>query len=146
MVHAKTKSGCLDVIRDISKRINCKDYRILYSSEEYKKSRLNTLNKKMKISNIKSKQYFSQAKKFIPGGVNSPVRAFKAVGWILYLSRKPRRLYLRCGWKQIHRLCAFLGSDDLRHADERVLKPVTAVLKKGSSFGLLPKGKQSWRA
>ncbi len=38
MVHAKTKSGCLDVIREISKKINCKDYSILYSSEEYKKS------------------------------------------------------------------------------------------------------------
>ena len=28
----------------------------------------------------KSKQLFEEAKKFIPGGVNSPVRAFKSVG------------------------------------------------------------------
>jgi len=28
----------------------------------------------------KSKQLFEKAKNFIPGGVNSPVRAFKAVG------------------------------------------------------------------
>lgn len=27
-----------------------------------------------------SKQLFEEAQKFIPGGVNSPVRAFKAVG------------------------------------------------------------------
>lgn len=38
MVHAKDKRGCLDVIREISTKINCKDYRILFSSEEYKKS------------------------------------------------------------------------------------------------------------
>ncbi len=38
MIHAKTKRGCLDVIREISKKIDCKDYRILFSSEEYKKS------------------------------------------------------------------------------------------------------------
>jgi glutamate-1-semialdehyde 2,1-aminomutase len=28
----------------------------------------------------KSNQLFNEAKKYIPGGVNSPVRAFKAVG------------------------------------------------------------------
>ena len=28
----------------------------------------------------KSQQYFERAKKVIPGGVNSPVRAFKSVG------------------------------------------------------------------
>ncbi|MEQ9052433.1 MAG: aspartate aminotransferase family protein, partial [Marinoscillum sp.] len=32
----------------------------------------------MKIE--KSKSLFSRAKNYIPGGVNSPVRAFKAVG------------------------------------------------------------------
>lgn len=38
MVHAKTKRGCLDVINEISKKINCTDYRILLSSQEFKKS------------------------------------------------------------------------------------------------------------
>lgn len=32
------------------------------------------------MKTIKSKNLFEQAKKFIPGGVNSPVRAFKSVG------------------------------------------------------------------
>ena len=30
----------------------------------------------------KSKEFFSQAQQIIPGGVNSPVRAFKSVGGI----------------------------------------------------------------
>lgn len=38
MVHAKTKKGCMDVIKKISKKLACKDYRILFSSAEYKKS------------------------------------------------------------------------------------------------------------
>ena len=32
------------------------------------------------ISHAKSKKLFAEALKFIPGGVNSPVRAFRAVG------------------------------------------------------------------
>ena len=32
------------------------------------------------MTTSKSKQLFEKAQKFIPGGVNSPVRAFKAVG------------------------------------------------------------------
>src|SRR3990172_12293778 len=32
------------------------------------------------MNTIKSKQLFEEAKKIIPGGVNSPVRAFKSVG------------------------------------------------------------------
>ena len=32
------------------------------------------------MNTSKSKQLFEKAKEFIPGGVNSPVRAFKAVG------------------------------------------------------------------
>ncbi|MEZ4288699.1 MAG: aminotransferase class III-fold pyridoxal phosphate-dependent enzyme [Polyangiales bacterium] len=32
------------------------------------------------MSNTRSQQLFARAKQFLPGGVNSPVRAFKAVG------------------------------------------------------------------
>jgi len=38
MVHGKTRDGCLKVIRVISRKTNCKDYKVLFSSEEYKKS------------------------------------------------------------------------------------------------------------
>ena len=33
-----------------------------------------------KLINNRSKKLFEQAQKVIPGGVNSPVRAFKSVG------------------------------------------------------------------
>jgi len=38
MIHGKTKQECFSVIRDISKKTSCKDYRVLFSSYEYKKS------------------------------------------------------------------------------------------------------------
>jgi len=38
MIHAKTKGECLAIARDISKKIACGDYRVLFSSKEYKKT------------------------------------------------------------------------------------------------------------
>jgi|SRR3989338_1877702 len=38
MIHGKTKEECLGVVKGISKKIRCKDYRVLFSSYEYKKS------------------------------------------------------------------------------------------------------------
>ena len=38
MIHGRTRRGCLEVVRGISKKIGCKDYRILFSFCEYKKS------------------------------------------------------------------------------------------------------------
>ena len=38
MIHGRTRRGCLEVVRGISRKIACKDYRVLFSSREYKKS------------------------------------------------------------------------------------------------------------
>ncbi|MDP3041339.1 MAG: Lrp/AsnC family transcriptional regulator [Candidatus Omnitrophota bacterium] len=38
MIHGRTKKECLDVVKCICKKIGCKDYRVLFSSEEYKKT------------------------------------------------------------------------------------------------------------
>ena len=38
MIHAKTKKECLAIVRDISKKTSCRDYRVLFSSKEYKKT------------------------------------------------------------------------------------------------------------
>lgn len=84
----------------------------------------------------RSKEYFRKAKKFIPGGVNSPVRAFKAVGMEpLFIDRaKGAYIYDADGNKYIDYVLSW-GPMILGHADERVLKPVARALKKGTSFG-----------
>ena len=38
MIHGRTRKRCLEVIGDISGKIGCKDYGVLFSSSEYKKS------------------------------------------------------------------------------------------------------------
>jgi DNA-binding Lrp family transcriptional regulator len=38
MIHARTKNGCLAVVRDISKRTGIDRYKVLFSSKEYKKT------------------------------------------------------------------------------------------------------------
>lgn len=89
-----------------------------------------------KIILKKSKAYFKQAKRFIPGGVNSPVRAFKAVGMEpLFIERaKGAYIYDVDGNKYIDYVLSW-GPMILGHADTRVLKPVARVLKQGTSFG-----------
>ncbi len=38
MVHGKTRNECFNVVNNISKKTACKDYKVLFSSYEYKKS------------------------------------------------------------------------------------------------------------
>lgn len=79
---------------------------------------------------------FKLAKKFIPGGVNSPVRAFKAVGGTpVFVSRaKGAYLYDVDGNKFIDYVMSW-GPMILGHADERVETSVIRALKRGASFG-----------
>ncbi|MDP3790931.1 MAG: glutamate-1-semialdehyde 2,1-aminomutase [Candidatus Omnitrophota bacterium] len=91
-------------------------------------------NGKKKFKN--SANLFKLAKKFIPGGVNSPVRAFKAVGTTpLFISRgKGAYVYDVDGNKFIDYVMSW-GPLVLGHADERVVGPVAKALKRGTSFG-----------
>lgn len=38
MIHGRSKEECLNVVKDIYRKIGCKDYNVLFSSEEYKKT------------------------------------------------------------------------------------------------------------
>lgn len=38
MIHGRTRKGCLEAVRGISEKITCKDYKVLFSSCEHKKS------------------------------------------------------------------------------------------------------------
>lgn len=84
----------------------------------------------------RSKKYFTEAKKLIPGGVNSPVRAFKAVGMTpLFIDRaKGAYIYDADGNKYIDYVLSW-GPMILGHADTRVVRAVASVIKKGTSFG-----------
>ncbi|MBX2857916.1 MAG: glutamate-1-semialdehyde 2,1-aminomutase [Cellvibrionaceae bacterium] len=79
---------------------------------------------------------FEQAKQFIPGGVNSPVRAFKAVGGEPLFIEKAKGAYLfDIDGKQYVDYVLSWGPMILGHADDDVLQAVREKIVNGLSFG-----------
>lgn len=88
------------------------------------------------MSDIKSKEWFERAKYHIPGGVNSPVRAFGSVG------RTPRFIASARGSKikdvdgneMIDYVCSW-GPVILGHAHPRVVAAVQQACEEGLTYG-----------
>ncbi len=90
----------------------------------------------------KSEVLFEEAQKHIPGGVNSPVRAFRAVGRTpLFIDHaKGSKIYDVDGNEFIDYVCSW-GPNILGHANETVIRAVQEVAEKGLTFGA-PTGKE----
>ena len=84
----------------------------------------------------RSHDLFEQAQQHIPGGVNSPVRAFKGVGGDPVFFKKAKGAYLIDeDNKQYIDYVASWGPAILGHSHPEVLKAVTEVMQNGLSFG-----------
>ncbi len=83
-----------------------------------------------------SEQRFDAAKQFIPGGVNSPVRAFKSVGGSPVFIKKAKGPYI---WdaddKQYIDYVGSWGPMILGHAHPEVIQAVQEAAENGLSFG-----------
>ena len=84
----------------------------------------------------KSKQLFDRAQQSIPGGVNSPVRAFKSVGGtpIFITNAKGAYLYDADGNKYIDYIASW-GPMIMGHAYEPVIKAIQEKALGSTSFG-----------
>ena len=84
----------------------------------------------------RSSELFVEANKVIPGGVNSPVRAFKGVGGTPIFVKEAKGAYLfdEDGNKYIDYINSW-GPMILGHAFEPVVNAVIERAKKGTSFG-----------
>jgi glutamate-1-semialdehyde 2,1-aminomutase len=85
----------------------------------------------------RSSELFVEANKVIPGGVNSPVRAFKGVGGTPIFVKEAKGAYLYD--EDGNRLIDFINSWGpmiLGHAYEPVVNAVIEKAKKGTSFGM----------
>src|SRR3984957_18221752 len=84
----------------------------------------------------KSKQLFQRAQQSIPGGVNSPVRAFKSVGGTPIFIEKAKGAYLfdADGNKYIDYIASW-GPMILGHAYEPVVKAIQEKALLSTSFG-----------
>lgn len=84
----------------------------------------------------KSDSLFEKSKKMMPGGVNSPVRAFRAVHRNpLFIDRaKGSKIVDVDGNEYIDYVCSW-GPGILGHADERVIEAVQKACENGLTFG-----------
>ncbi len=85
----------------------------------------------------RSSQLFADAEKVIPGGVNSPVRAFKGVGGTPIFVQSAKGAYLldEDGNKLIDYINSW-GPMILGHAYQPVIDAITERAKLGTSFGM----------
>ena len=88
------------------------------------------------MNTSRSNELFAEAQKHLPGGVNSPVRAFKSVG------REPLYIKSAKGAKIFdvddNEFVDYIGSWGpmiLGHADERVIEAIRETALSGTSFG-----------
>ncbi len=84
----------------------------------------------------KSAQAFAEACSCLPGGVNSPVRAFGGVdiGPVFVAGAKGSKIYDIDGNEYIDYVGSW-GPMILGHAHPQVLKAIAAAARRGTSFG-----------
>ena len=85
----------------------------------------------------RSSQLFAEAEKVIPGGVNSPVRAFKGVGGTPIFAKSAKGAYLYD--EDDNRFIDYINSWGpmiLGHAFQPVVDAIIEKAKKGTSFGM----------
>ena len=88
------------------------------------------------MNTTRSSELFREAQQHMPGGVNSPVRAFKSVGRDpLFISRaKGSKIYDADGNEFIDYIGSW-GPMILGHADERVINAIKTAAEDSTSFG-----------
>jgi len=89
------------------------------------------------ISHSKSDALFAEALKYIPGGVNSPVRAFRAVGGKPFFVNRAKgcRVWDVDGNEYIDYVGTW-GPAILGHAHPKIISAVKAAADHGTSFGI----------
>ncbi|WP_281889084.1 glutamate-1-semialdehyde 2,1-aminomutase [Paenibacillus sp. YYML68] len=94
------------------------------------------MNEMHKRTDARSAQAFAEAKQYIPGGVNSPVRAFKSVGLTPLFMKSGAGAYV----KDIdgNEFIDYIGSWGpliLGHAHPQVIEAIKQAAEHGTSFG-----------
>ena len=90
-----------------------------------------------KLINDRSKKLFEEAKKVIPGGVNSPVRAFKSVGGTPVFIKNAKGAYLfdEDNNKYIDFISSW-GPMIIGHAHPEIIKAINEQSNNGTSYGI----------
>lgn len=88
------------------------------------------------MNTIKSTELYEKAKTLMPGGVNSPVRAFKSVGGTPIFVKKGKGAHI---WDEDNNeyidYCCSWGPLILGHANPQIEEAIIDTVKNGTSFG-----------
>ena len=86
---------------------------------------------------MKSEELFARAEKVIPGGVNSPVRAFGSVGGTpIYVTEGMGCRIRTVEGRELVDFCCSWGPLVLGHAHPEIVEAVTTAAAAGTSFGI----------
>src|SRR3954453_5012544 len=89
------------------------------------------------ISRAKSDQLFAEALTLIPGGVNSPVRAFRAVGGQpFFVNRAEGAHVFDVDGNAYIDYVGTWGPAILGHAHPKIIRAIQAAAERGTSFGI----------
>jgi glutamate-1-semialdehyde 2,1-aminomutase len=89
------------------------------------------------VKRTRSDSLFAEALKFIPGGVNSPVRAFRAVGGNPFFVDKARGAHIwTVDGEELIDYVGTWGPAILGHAHPGIINAVKAAADHGTSFGI----------
>ena len=85
---------------------------------------------------LSNKKLFEESKKYIPGGVNSPVRAFRSVGGIPIFIQKANgsKIIDVSGKEYIDYVCSW-GPLILGHSHPKIVQALKKVCENGTSYG-----------
>ncbi|MBM2828563.1 MAG: hemL [Actinobacteria bacterium] len=94
-----------------------------------------------RLTTKKSRKLFRAAMKIIPGGVNSPVRAFRSVGGTpLFIARAKGATVTDVDGNTFIDYVSSWGPMILGHADSKVVSAIRGALGKGTSYGAPTEG------
>src|SRR5450631_1094282 len=89
------------------------------------------------MTRTQSEKLFAEALKYIPGGVNSPVRAFRAVGGRPFFAQRAQGAHV---WdvdgNELIDYVGTWGPAILGHAHPKIISAVKAAADHGTSFGI----------
>ena len=89
------------------------------------------------MNRVQSEELFAEALKFIPGGVNSPVRAFRAVGGNpFFVNRAKGARVWDVDGNELVDYVGTWGPAILGHAFPKIIAAIQAAAELGTSFGI----------
>jgi len=136
LIHAKSKEDCQAIAGKIAQATGVSDYVILFSTKGYKKERLKYFVSTQEVMTSRSQDLYADAQRYMPGGVNSPVRAFSAVGGEPLFIAKGEGPYIYDvdGRRYIDYVLSW-GPLILGHAHPQVVSALKEAAERGISYG-----------